>query len=217
MKGTAWTKAIKKCADPHRAKHVLDLLATTDAGPALQECALEQASLLAALFSGSRAGANLLVGHPEWLKTLDADALKFPRRKQGFAQEGEGWLAPLLEAGEYSTALKRVREFKSRELLRIATRDLARPGNAVEITLEISDVADVALESVWRICWSQLAQRYGRPWHKDALGRWQPTVGCIIGLGKLGGQELNYSSDVDVVFVYSEEGDVFREQPGARS
>src|SRR5258708_39383999 len=168
MKGTAWTKAIKKCADPHRAKHVLDLLATTDAGPALQECSLEQASVLAALFSGSRAGANLLVGHPEWLKTLDADALKFPRRKQGFAQEVEGWLAPLLEAGDYSTALKRAREFKSRELLRIATRDLARPRNAAEITLEISDVAGLALENVLRICWSPLPQPYGPPWPQGA-------------------------------------------------
>src|ERR1043166_3141502 len=38
--------------------------------------------------------------------------------------------------------------------------------------------------------------------------RRQPTPGCVLGLGKLGGQELNYSSDVDVIFVYSEEGSV---------
>ena len=39
------------------------------------------------------------------------------------------------------------------------------------------------------------------------------TAGCVLGLGKLGGQELNYSSDVDVIFVYSEEGSVFKEPP----
>ena len=43
---------------------------------------------------------------------------------------------------------------------------------------------------------------------------WQPTAGCVLGMGKLGGQELNYSSDVDVLFVYSEEGSVFKEPPG---
>src|SRR6266404_8129921 len=217
MKSVVWTKAMRECADPHRARHFFQLLAATNAGPALQECSIEQARVLAALFSGSRVGANLLVSHPEWLGALDAEALKFPRRKQGFAQEVEGWLGPLLGGRDYSAALARSREFKQRELLRIAARDLGRPGNASEITREISDLADVVLDSVWRICWSQLTQRHGRPWHKDASGRWQPTAGSIIGLGKLGGQELNYSSDVDVIFVYSEEGNVFRQRPGAGS
>jgi glutamate-ammonia-ligase adenylyltransferase len=60
-----------------------------------------------------------------------------------------------------------------------------------------------------------LSQRYGQPWHKDAAGQWQPTAGAVLGLGKLGGQELNYSSDVDVMFVYNEEGEVFKTPPNA--
>ena len=63
---------------------------------------------------------------------------------------------------------------------------------------------------------SNLPGRYGQPWHQDAGGRWQPTAGCVLGMGKLGGQELNYSSDVDVLFVYSEEGSVFKEPPGGQ-
>jgi glutamate-ammonia-ligase adenylyltransferase len=39
--------------------------------------------------------------------------------------------------------------------------------------------------------------------------------GCVLGMGKLGGQELNYSSDVDVLFAYGEEGSVFKELPAA--
>src|SRR4029453_12488501 len=42
---------------------------------------------------------------------------------------------------------------------------------------------------------------------------WRPTQFAVLGLGKLGGQELNYSSDVDVMFVYSEEGQVFQKPP----
>ena len=52
MKNPVWTNAIKGCADPQRAKHFLELLATTDAGAALQASASEQARILAALFSG---------------------------------------------------------------------------------------------------------------------------------------------------------------------
>src|SRR5206468_8252627 len=52
-------------------------------------------------------------------------------------------------------------------------------------------------------------------YHLDAQGRWHPTRFCVLGLGKLGGQELNYSSDVDVLFVYTEEGSVFIEPPRA--
>ena len=99
-------------------------------------------------------------------------------------------------------------------MLRIAARDLARLGKLPEIMQEISDVADVCLERVWQVCYRQLAGRYGQPWHQDAGGHWQPTAGCVLGMGKLGGQELNYSSDVDVIFAYSEEGSVFKEPSG---
>ncbi len=66
----------------------------------------------------------------------------------------------------------------------------------------------------WQICRAQLTDRCGAPYHEEAPGRWALTAGCVLGLGKLGGQELNYSSDVDVIFIYSEEGSVFKGPPG---
>jgi len=214
MKDSVWTKAIKAAADPQRARRYLDLLGATSAGPALTGASAEQARIVAALFSGSEALSALLVARPEWLGAVEAGALKYPRRKQGLHNEAASWLEPLVEGRDYERALKGVREFKQRELLRIGVRDLARLGNVAEITRELSDLADVCLASVWQICHRQLAQRAGRPYHQDAAGRWRPTAGCVLGLGKLGGQELNYSSDVDVIFVYSEEGSVFKEPPG---
>jgi glutamate-ammonia-ligase adenylyltransferase len=98
-------------------------------------------------------------------------------------------------------------------MFRIGARDLARLGITSEIIGEISDVADVCLDAVWRVCHRQLSARLGQPYHQNADGQWQPTAGCVLGLGKLGGRELNYSSDVDVMFVYSEEGNAFPEQP----
>ena len=213
MKNAVWAKAIKGCADPPRARHFVGLFAGTSAGTALHESSPERARILTALFSGSHAMSNLLLANPAWLEFLLPEALNFARRKQSLLAEVGRWLPPMLEARDYAGALSRLRQFKQREMLRIAARDLARFGNISEITQEISDVADVCLESVWQVCHLQLRERYGLPYHQDAQGRWQPTAGCMLGLGKLGGHELNYSSDVDVIFVYSEEGSVFKSKP----
>lgn len=213
MKGANWARAIKISADPSRAKHFLQLLSETSAGPVLKKTSPEQCAILASLFGGSQALSTLLVAHPDWLELLTPEHLKFPRRKQGLQKEVNDWLASLLASRDYAAALKRIREFKQREMLRIAARDLAHLGNLPEIILEISDVADVCMGSVWEICLRQLADRHGSPYHQDAGGYWHSTSCCVLGMGKLGGQELNYSSDVDVLFVYSEEGVVFKERP----
>ncbi|MEY2428287.1 MAG: [glutamine synthetase] adenylyltransferase / [glutamine synthetase]-adenylyl-L-tyrosine, partial [Verrucomicrobiota bacterium] len=216
MKSPVWSKALKICADPHRAKHFLALLQATDAARALQSASAEQARIVAALFSGSQALSNLLVSHPDWIELLAPETLKFPRRKEGLNKEVGAWLNRLLEVQDYAGALSRLRNFKQREMLRIAARDLARLAQVSEITQEISDLADVCLEGVWRTCHQQFVQRHGQPWQQDPEGRWHPAAGAIFGLGKLGGQELNYSSDVDIVVVYSDEGSVFKEPPRAK-
>lgn len=152
--------------------------------------------------------------HPEWVSPLlEPGALDRPRQVQGLRREIDSCLQPLLQAADFSGALGSLRLFKHREMTRIAVRDLARLAPTTETLLEISNVADVCLEAVFRICWQQLAARFGTPYHLDATEEWQPTQFSIIGLGKLGGQELNYSSDIDVVFVYNEEGAVFKVAP----
>jgi [glutamine synthetase] adenylyltransferase / [glutamine synthetase]-adenylyl-L-tyrosine phosphorylase len=173
----------------------------------------DQASVVTTIFGGSEALGNLLIKHPDWLQVLDPEKLKFARRNQGMRGEVECWLAPMLQALDFSAALNRLREFKQRELLRIAARDLLRLDQATGITQELSDVADVCLAAVWRACYRQMTERHGHPWGQDANGRWIPVTACMLGMGKLGGQELNYSSDVDVLFVYSDEGGTFRQPP----
>ncbi len=168
---------------------------------------------MASLLGGSQALGNLLAGEPELLSVLEPEELKFPRRPGGLQSEVLELLKPLLKSGDFAPALNQVRKFKQRETLRVAARDLARIGTLPEIILEISNIADVCLDGVWRICHQQLVQRHGQPWQQDERGAWQPTTACVVGLGKLGGQELNYSSDVDVMFAYSAEGGVFKEKP----
>jgi glutamate-ammonia-ligase adenylyltransferase len=215
MKHATIAEAVRASADPARAGHFFELLASKHAP--LETFTPDQARVVAAVLAGSIDLGNLLVARPEWLAELDPARLRYPRRGQGLRSETNAWLPALLDAGDYATVLARVREFKQREMLRIAARDLARFSNLTEITREISDLADLCLSAVLQVCRRQLSARYGRPWHQDAAGEWRPTEFCVLGMGKLGGQELNYSSDVDVLFLYADEGGAFKEEPGKSS
>ncbi len=214
MRTQTLTLAVASCADPRRAAEVVAQLRHTAADGFLKKLSAEQARILAAVLGGSQALSELLVAHPDWLQPLlEPDYLNFPRREQGLRREIDHWLKPLLQRNDYEAAFARLRQFKQREMLRIAARDLGRLADAVQITREISLVADVSLDAVCRLCRQNLTQRLGQPFHLDASGRWQGSQFCVLGLGKLGGCELNYSSDVDVLFVYSEEGNVFKTPP----
>ena len=104
---------------------------------------------------------------------LEPGTLDHPRSGQGLKREVEKFLKPLLKQNDYATALSTLREFKQRDMLRIAARDLARIGDTTEIMLELSNLADVCLDAVHQICSQQLTQRFGTPYHLDANDRWQ--------------------------------------------
>ncbi len=214
MKNPVWPAALAACADPPRARQFHERLVAAGGGALLREATPEAARILCALWSGSQVLGEWVLGHPDWLpRLLDPDGLGFPRVEQGIRREIETWLEPALHQRDYAAALRQLRQFQQRELTRIAARDLARLGRVGDITHELSDVADACLHTVFRVCWQQLTERFGRPHEQTPAGDWVPTRFCVLGMGKLGGQELNYSSDVDVLFVYSDEGAVFKEPP----
>ncbi|HUE36192.1 MAG TPA: bifunctional [glutamate--ammonia ligase]-adenylyl-L-tyrosine phosphorylase/[glutamate--ammonia-ligase] adenylyltransferase, partial [Candidatus Acidoferrum sp.] len=217
MKKTDWQKIIKASADPARVKTFLSSFKEMGARPQLDKFSPESAQALAAVVSGSQYLGELLLANPELLSIFDFERLRFSRRAEHLQRDAEKLLTPKLADQDYAGALADLRRFKQRETLRIAARDLGRLSDMVEITRELSDLADVCLEMVLGIVWKQLVEKFGRPSHEDARGRRQPTAFCVLGLGKLGGQELNYSSDVDVMFLYEEEGEVFKGPTSARA
>ncbi len=101
--------------------------------------------------------------------------------------------------------------FKRREYIRIMLRDVLAIATLAETTAEISALADVLIEEALREAETQLQQRFGRAQRADAGGRVVDSRFAVLSLGKLGGNELNYSSDIDLLFLY--DGGV--EPPGA--
>ena len=97
--------------------------------------------------------------------------------------------------------LDALRRFRRREMLRIGVRDLLRLADVVETTSSLSDLASVVIDAAYRIVDTDLRGRHGIPMHQNHQGRWVETGFTVIAMGKLGGHELNYSSDVDVLYV----------------
>ncbi len=96
--------------------------------------------------------------------------------------------------------------FRRRELLRIYLHDVRHAHAVVETTEELSNLADAILDFALTLARQELDNRYGPPLRDDDKGRIATADYCIIALGKLGSHELNYASDIDLVFIYSEDG-----------
>jgi [glutamine synthetase] adenylyltransferase / [glutamine synthetase]-adenylyl-L-tyrosine phosphorylase len=92
--------------------------------------------------------------------------------------------------------------FKKREYVRIALRDLLGIARLAETTAEISALADVLIEAALQAAKEQMHKRYGSAQQVDERGRRTAARFAVLALGKLGGNELNYSSDVDLLYLY---------------
>jgi glutamate-ammonia-ligase adenylyltransferase len=94
--------------------------------------------------------------------------------------------------------------FKRREYVRIMLRDVLGIATLAETTAEISALSDVLIDEALRHADTSLRNRYGAPRHTDAQRRVVDTPCAVLSLGKLGGSELNYNSDVDLMYLYGD-------------
>ena len=97
---------------------------------------------------------------------------------------------------EFCAAL---RQHKQREYLRIGARDLMPSVTLEETVRELSALAEASLDAAYHFCRAEVEKDYGP---LNLPGTEKPNRFVILGLGKLGGSELNFSSDVDVIFLY---------------
>ncbi len=115
------------------------------------------------------------------------------------------------------TKLDALRRFRRREMLRIGVRDLLKLATVPETTASLSDLACVLIHTAYEIIDADLRQQYGVPMHQAKQKRWVETGFTVIGMGKLGGHELNYSSDVDLIYLYEVHGGETRALKGGRA
>jgi len=122
-----------------------------------------------------------------------------------------------LEYGEYETLfletasdfesesqfMSRLRRFRHREMVRIVFRDLSAWSDTREMLRELSALADTCIRAALQRSSAEMQSRHGVP--RSDTGT--ESIFIIVAMGKLGGGELNFSSDVDLVFVYSDSGE----------
>jgi glutamate-ammonia-ligase adenylyltransferase len=113
----------------------------------------------------------------------------------------EDWLAG--EPGGEEGLKPALRHMKQQAYAHIASRDLAGGATLAEVTEAMTLLAEIAVESASRLLHESFVARYGEP--RNSRGDSQRLI--VVGMGKLGGRELNVSSDIDLIFVYPEDGD----------
>jgi [glutamine synthetase] adenylyltransferase / [glutamine synthetase]-adenylyl-L-tyrosine phosphorylase len=129
----------------------------------------------------------------------------FLRRQIGISRSEEEMLAALREetaGADYAELQPLLRRFKHEEILRIATRDLCGLSPLEEVTAELASLAAAALQVAYEGAYRKLVGDYGVPIMRTPEGDREAEM-TIIGMGKLGGRELNFSSDIDIIFFHS--------------
>ncbi len=154
------------------------------------------------VFAGSDLVANGCARDSELLaRLITSGDLQRPLARSDYRAR-----APTLECGAAAgeaQALTELRRWRQRELARIAWRDLAGWADLTATLAELSAFADQAIVSALSCARVALTARYGEP--RAADGSAQPLL--VIAMGKLGGEELNFSSDVDLVLLFPEHGE----------
>jgi [glutamine synthetase] adenylyltransferase / [glutamine synthetase]-adenylyl-L-tyrosine phosphorylase len=106
-------------------------------------------------------------------------------------------------ARDLDGALRILREWRRREMLRIAWRDIAARADVIDTLHAVSELADACIRAATSAAQLHLQPVFGTP--RDSKLKVVPLI--VIGMGKLGGRELNFSSDIDLVFLFSEPGE----------
>jgi glutamate-ammonia-ligase adenylyltransferase len=192
--------------DPDEALHFLERL-REDSPDAFDRIASSPGALrcLVTSFSYSRFLSEAVLRRPEWL--LQAADPANLHRMLSAEEFTESLLQFRTAEGPDVSASVLLARFRRRHSLRILLRDVLGLAALADITGELSNLADAILDFAYRLIRDQLVARHGEPMAEGSEGQRRTCGFAVIALGKLGGQELNYSSDVDLMFVYSANGD----------
>jgi glutamate-ammonia-ligase adenylyltransferase len=156
----------------------------------------ETMRLLVTLFADSQFLTDLFLNRPELIDTLiRVDLTRVEKSKDEMLSELR---AALDEQGDVEAKLNALRRYKTEEFIRIGLHDLGGAVELIPVLHQLSDLAEVCLEGALGFTLDELEKKYGAV----PTGRF-----AVIGGGKMGGRELDYNSDLDLVFVYQADDD----------
>lgn len=145
------------------------------------------------IISTSQYLADILVRHPSYFRFLfSPSGIESPVRPDFLLVELQNQVGIYTELSHKNDFIRRVYK---REILRIGSRDICGRDNLESTTLQISQLAECILKVSFQTASREVEAKYGRL---------SSSISCIA-LGKLGGTELNYSSDIDLIFLYSKD------------
>ncbi len=158
------------------------------------------------IFGSSRFLSTFLVSTADDSLNIlsDPEFLTRPTSKRRFAER----LASMLGSEPDDKSFIRIlRLYRKQEMVRIGLRDLLNRADLHETVEELSDLAEVCVQKAYEWADAALRSRYGKPIITKADGMSTTAGFAVIAMGKLGGRELNFSSDIDLMYVYAADGE----------
>ncbi len=152
--------------------------------------------LLVKIFSTSLFLSRAFIEHPENIEILFSRELNRPEKS--FSELYREVDTLLRDSRDYEESLDIMRRFCSGEVIRIGINDLSGTIDPVTVSEQLSTLADVSLTKAYELAWEVVTGRFGTPPN--------PRF-AVIALGKLGGHELRYSSDLDIIFINDSAGE----------
>jgi glutamate-ammonia-ligase adenylyltransferase len=150
------------------------------------------------VFSRSPFVADVCAKHPEWLvELLDFAAPSMPQSY--YHQKVNEYVSQAKTEDELAKALRRCRQF---HMAAITFSDVLNRQSIDASLLQVSSLANALIQQGYTWLYSSLCSKHGTP-----VGSHGPMPMYILGMGKLGGHELNFSSDIDLIFTYPEKGE----------
>jgi glutamate-ammonia-ligase adenylyltransferase len=199
-------RLLPRSPDPDMALNNLErLFARPDARPhlpALLDARARELDAALQLLGTSQFFADTLAAYPEFLTGV----FQVPRRSPSTAELTAQLRGEVDAAADDAAVLRAVRRFRNRHTLRIGIGDVVRDRVLEEVTRELSRLADACVEVALQHALRKTAEKFGTPLTPAGA----PAKVTALAFGKLGGDELNYSSDIDLMFVYDADGETNR-------
>ncbi|OWK41710.1 bifunctional [glutamate--ammonia ligase]-adenylyl-L-tyrosine phosphorylase/[glutamate--ammonia-ligase] adenylyltransferase [Fimbriiglobus ruber] len=209
--GTLLGRLLPRTADPDMALNNLERLfaqpPARDHLPGLLEARGRALEGLLHLLATSQFFADTLAAYPEAIESVRQP----PRRNPSTAELTAQLRADVDATHDDHATLRAIRRFRQLQMLRIGVNDVIRDRPLEEVTRDLARVADACVEVGLQTALRTVGKKFGQPMAGDG----REARLAALAFGKLGGDELNYSSDIDLMFVYDHDGETSGKRSGS--